>query len=152
MTAFWRSKTLTGVGVYTHRRRRHLWANSPTLRPWALCSVRCNLPPPFSVKRFTFVGKFAHKCLVCECHAMCDADLPLPCSIISSGRFLDCKVMWALGRGGRKVRLIYLPIPIRSSDCIGRYNRMMSSSDFLYRAIVSLYLIFFLKNCVSVSL
>jgi hypothetical protein len=33
-------------------------------------------------------------------------------------------------RGGRKVRLIDLPIPIRSSDCIGRYNRLMPSSDF----------------------
>ena len=33
-------------------------------------------------------------------------------------------------RGGRKVRLIDLPIPIRSSDFIGRYNRLMSSSDF----------------------
>ncbi len=33
-------------------------------------------------------------------------------------------------RGGRKVRVIDLPIPIRSSDCIGRYNRLMSSSDF----------------------
>jgi hypothetical protein len=38
---------------------------------------------------------------------------------------------WHLeGRGGRKVRLIDIPIPIRSSDCIGRYNRLMSSSDF----------------------
>ncbi len=33
-------------------------------------------------------------------------------------------------RGGRKVRLIDLSIPIRSSDFIGRYNRLMSSSDF----------------------
>ncbi len=33
-------------------------------------------------------------------------------------------------RGGRKVRLIDFPIPIRSSDCIGRYNRLMPSSDF----------------------
>ncbi len=33
-------------------------------------------------------------------------------------------------RGGPKVRLIDLSIPIRSSDCIGRYNRLMSSSDF----------------------
>jgi hypothetical protein len=33
-------------------------------------------------------------------------------------------------RGGRKVRLIDFPIPIRSSDCIGRYNRLMLSSDF----------------------
>ncbi len=44
-------------------------------------------------------------------------------------------------RGGRKVRLIYLPIPIRSSDCIGRYNRLMPSSDFcigrLYRFVLS---------------
>ncbi len=35
-----------------------------------------------------------------------------------------------ISRGGRKVRLIDLPIPIRSSDFIGRYNRLMSSSDF----------------------
>ena len=45
------------------------------------------------------------------------------------------------GRGGRKVRLIDLPIPIRSSDCIGRYNRLMPSSDFwigrLYRFVLS---------------
>ncbi len=44
-------------------------------------------------------------------------------------------------RDGRKVRLIDLPIPIRSSDCIIRYNRLMSSSDFcidrLYRSILS---------------
>ncbi len=40
-------------------------------------------------------------------------------------------VNWLLAaRGGRKVRLIDIPIPIRSSDCIGRYNRLMSSSDF----------------------
>ncbi len=36
----------------------------------------------------------------------------------------------ALTRGGRKVRLIDLPILIRSSDFIGRYNRSMSSSNF----------------------
>ncbi len=45
------------------------------------------------------------------------------------------------GRGGRKVRLIDFPIPIRSSDCIGRYNRLMPSSDFcigrLYRFVLS---------------
>ncbi len=35
-----------------------------------------------------------------------------------------------ISRGGRKVQLIDLPIPIWSSDCIGRYNRLMSSSDF----------------------
>ncbi len=44
-------------------------------------------------------------------------------------------------RGGRKVRVIDLPIPIRSSDCIGGYNRLMSSSDFcigrLCRSILS---------------
>jgi hypothetical protein len=43
--------------------------------------------------------------------------------------------------GGRKVRLIDTPIPIRSSDCIGRYNRWISSSDFgigrLCRSILS---------------
>ncbi len=33
-------------------------------------------------------------------------------------------------RGGRKVRLIDFLIPIRSSDCIGRYSRLMPSSDF----------------------
>ncbi len=33
-------------------------------------------------------------------------------------------------RGGRKVRLIDLLMPIRSFVCIGRYNRSMSSSDF----------------------
>ncbi len=38
--------------------------------------------------------------------------------------------MFHINRGGRKVRLIDLPIPIRSSDCIGRYNRLMPSSDF----------------------
>jgi hypothetical protein len=47
----------------------------------------------------------------------------------------------AVGRGGRKVRLIDFPIPIRSSDCIGRYNRLMPSSDFcigrLYRFVLS---------------
>jgi hypothetical protein len=32
--------------------------------------------------------------------------------------------------GGRKVRLIDLPIPIRSSDCIDRYNWFISSSNF----------------------
>ncbi len=35
-----------------------------------------------------------------------------------------------ISRGGRKVWLIDLPIPIRSSDFIGWYNRLMSSSDF----------------------
>ncbi len=44
-------------------------------------------------------------------------------------------------RGGRKVRLIDLPIPIRSSDCIWRYNWLMPSSDFcigrLYRFVLS---------------
>jgi hypothetical protein len=44
-------------------------------------------------------------------------------------------------RDGRKVRLIDFPIPIRSSDCIGRYNRSMASSDFcidrLCRSILS---------------
>jgi hypothetical protein len=39
-------------------------------------------------------------------------------------------VIYLISRGGRKVRLIDLPIPIRSSDCIGRYNRLMPSSDF----------------------
>ena len=47
----------------------------------------------------------------------------------------------AVTRGGRKVRLIDFPIPIRSSDCIGRYNRLMPSSDFcigrLYRFVLS---------------
>jgi hypothetical protein len=47
----------------------------------------------------------------------------------------------SVSRGGRKVRLIDLPIPIRSSDCIGRYNRLMPSSDFcigrLYRFVLS---------------
>jgi hypothetical protein len=38
--------------------------------------------------------------------------------------------MYFVSRGGRKVRLIDFPIPIRSSDCIGRYNRFMSSSNF----------------------
>jgi hypothetical protein len=33
-------------------------------------------------------------------------------------------------RGWQKVQLIDLPIPIRSSYCIGQYNRLMSSSDF----------------------
>ncbi len=48
---------------------------------------------------------------------------------------------WVTSRGGRKVRLIDHPIPIRSSDCIGRYNRLMPSSDFcigrLYRFVLS---------------
>jgi hypothetical protein len=38
--------------------------------------------------------------------------------------------VWLIYRGGWKVRLIDLPIPIRSSDCIGWNNRLMSSSDF----------------------
>jgi hypothetical protein len=38
-------------------------------------------------------------------------------------------------RGGRKVRLIDLPIPIRSSDCIGQYNQSMSSSNFCIRRL-----------------
>ncbi len=38
--------------------------------------------------------------------------------------------IYTVDRGGRKVRLIDFPIPIRSSDYIGRYNRLMSSSDF----------------------
>ncbi len=52
--------------------------------------------------------------------------------------FLD---YFLTSRDGRKVRLIDLPIPIRSSDCIGGYSRLMSSSDFcidrLYRSILS---------------
>jgi hypothetical protein len=54
-------------------------------------------------------------------------------TILGGGRLIS--------RGGRKVRLIDFPIPIRSSDCIGRYNRLMPSSDFcigrLYRFVLS---------------
>ncbi len=39
-------------------------------------------------------------------------------------------ILYCICRGGRKVRLIDLPIPIRSSDFIGQYNRLMLSSDF----------------------
>ncbi len=42
----------------------------------------------------------------------------------------SCSLNVLTTRGGRKVRLIDLPIPIRSSDCIGRYNRLMSSFHF----------------------
>jgi hypothetical protein len=45
--------------------------------------------------------------------------------------FVYCGRMSPLvSRDGLKVRLIDFPIPIRSSDCIGRYNRSMASSDF----------------------
>ncbi len=67
-----------------------------------------------------------------------------PCAIIISAptkKTNPRKLTWKLKarrsrsassicRGGRKVRLIDLPIPIRSSDCIGRYNRLIPSSDF----------------------
>jgi hypothetical protein len=50
---------------------------------------------------------------------------PPPCC-----HHLSQVVLWYGDRGGRKVRLIELPIRIRSSDFIGRYYRLMSSSDF----------------------
>ncbi len=40
------------------------------------------------------------------------------------------RMLFMRSRGGRKVPLIDLPIPIRSSDFNGRYIRLMSSSDF----------------------
>jgi hypothetical protein len=49
---------------------------------------------------------------------------------VGSTLLLCCACPAGTSRGGRKVRLIDLPIPIRSSDIIRRYNRLMSSSNF----------------------
>ncbi len=64
-------------------------------------------------------------------------------SLVRDHKYID-PCLWSellRNRGGRKVRLIDFPIPIRSSDCIGRYNRYMTSSDFcigrLYRFVLS---------------
>jgi hypothetical protein len=54
-------------------------------------------------------------------------DFDFPFKKLRGWRFMQVSMFC---RGGRKVRLINLPIPIRSSDFIGRYNRLMSSSDF----------------------
>ncbi len=61
------------------------------------------------------------------------------CPLMAESWNVSAETYWPLAvllfysvesRGGRKVRLIDLPIPIRSSDCIRRYNRLMPSSDF----------------------
>jgi hypothetical protein len=63
------------------------------------------------------------------------------CNSMASFTALTRSVSCFWSRGGRKVRLIDLPIPIRSSDCISRYNQSMTSSDLcigrLCRSILS---------------